>query len=280
MSTFGTRVLTDPVSQWFINKPLSLVANEFQRVGPISVAADSTKDVKGAWVEIVASTSAAANMMYLTLSDTGQSSLNTGVLLDIGIGSAGSESVVIENIPCGWTGSVNSAITLHQFPIAIPAGTRISARCQAFIASDTVNVRINLASLPDFFAHGSVTTIGAATTDSRGTNLPSNDTYVELIASTSQQYRAIVMIPCLGSTTNPAVAGETSLYTLGIGAAGSEVAVMTMNATSTTGELLFVALDTRNMIYAPANPIPQGIRIAVKQSIGRNYRDVIIYGVV
>lgn len=274
MATFGTRVLTDPVSQWFTNKPVAIVPTDIQRSSVVSVAADSTKDVKGAWTEIIASTSQDTNFLYLSLAGTGVSGSNTGILLDIGIGGSGSEVAVIQNIPCGWLGSM-----VFDFPFAVSIGSRISARCQAFIASDTVNVQVTTANIPGLAGSNLIETFGAVTTDSRGTNIPGDNTYVQFVSSTSRQYRAIVMIPCLGSSTNPSVAAENSTYTLGIGAAGSEVDVMTFPISTFTSETITPTTGSRSNIYYPQGGVPAGNRIAVKQSVGRTYRDAIIFGV-
>jgi hypothetical protein len=276
MATFGTRVLTDPVSQWFTNKPLSLLPTDVDRSATVTVTADSTKDVKGAWTEIIASTTTTTNFLNLSLSGTVSSGFNTGMLLDIGIGGSGSEAAVIENIPCGFMGSM-----IFQFPIQIKAGSRVSARCAAFIVSDTVSVQATTQSIPNFVAPTSLTTFGAVTTDSRGTNIPGDNAYIEFVASTSEQYRAIVLVPCCGNVNSAlSMATENSTYTLGIGASGLESAVMTVPVGTVTNESIVLQVGTRTNIYAPESPIAAGNRLAVKQSVGRAYRDAIIFGVV
>jgi hypothetical protein len=279
MSTFGTRVLTEPVSQWFTNKPLTLTPRDVDRSSAVTVAADATKDVKGAWTEIIASTTEATNFVYLSLGNTTSSGNNTGMLLDLAIGGSGSESVVIADIPCGF--QAPDGPIFFNFPFFIPAGSRVSVRCAAYIASDTVNVQITTADLPGFVGSNLIETFGATATDSRGTNLPTSNTYVEFVASTSRQYRAIVVVAC-GGGPNPTISfnGETSVYTLGIGSSGSEVDVMTQSVLTITAEGILQARGTRTNIYAPESPIAAGNRLAVKQSIGRAYRDAIIFGVV
>jgi len=276
---YGSRLHdNNQVSQWLNNKPLTLTPKDVQRSSSFTVTADSTKDVKGAWTEIIASTSEDTNFIYLSLAGTAISGSNTGMLLDVGIGGAGSESVVISNVPCGWQPNIQQM--LLNFPLAISAGSRISARCASFIASDTVAVQFTTAVVTGFVGSTLIDTFGAVTTDSRGTNIPGDNTYVQFVASTSVQYRAIVMVPCLGASTNVAVAAENSTYTLGIGASGSEIDVMTIPIRTETAEQINFAVGTRTSIYAPESPIAAGNRLAVKQSIGRTYRDAIIFGVV
>ena len=273
---YGSRLHdNNQVSQWLNNKPLALLPTDVDRSATVTVTADSTKDVKGAFTEVIASTSADTNFIYLSLTGTVTSGQNTGMLLDVAIGGAGSESVVIADIPCGFMGSM-----IFQFPLQIKAGSRLSARCAAFIVSDTVSVQATTQSIPNFVAPTSLTTFGAVTTDSRGTNLPSDNAYIEFVASTSEQYRAIVLVPCCGNANSSVnIAAENSTYTLGIGASGSESAVITVPAATASNESMLLQVGTRTNIYAPELPIAAGNRLAVKQSVGRAYRDAIIFGV-
>lgn len=73
------------------------------------------------------------------------------------------------------------------------------------------------------------------------------------------------------------MAGENSTYTLGIGAAGSEQTLMTRLCGSNSSEI--VGHLTSQSLPLFWGDIPAGSRLAVKQSVGRTYRDVILYGV-
>jgi len=99
----------------------------------------STVNTKGAWVEL----SASCNRMRMMLIATG-SRLNTTMgsavwLMDIGVGAAGSEVVVIPNLMlASITGSGIYPKYIGPLPMHIPVGTRVAVRAQCDIndASD------------------------------------------------------------------------------------------------------------------------------------------------
>jgi hypothetical protein len=280
MPTFGTRILTDPVSQWL--NPTNFINSWPDRVEstlPKLVTADVSTHTKGAWVEMIASTSAEANIILLSIINF-TSNIGTQSLADIGVGPAGSEVVVVANANAGQLG-LSAGTTAgaagyrpdQLFPVNIPAGSRVAVRIQSAVTSRTADVSICLLDVQPKNP-SSLVTIGADTSLSRGTNLPTNDTYVELVASTTQTFRGVVMVPLSAGT---GVAGERSIYTLGIGASGSEVELGTMEVASNAAEI--TALFWAQMPFVYYGNIPTGSRLAVKQSVGRNYRDVILYGI-
>jgi hypothetical protein len=98
------------------------------------------------------------------------------MLLDIAKGAAASEVDIIQNIDMGEAPLIGGSVVgkLFYFPgITIPASTRISARIQATITVDTINVAIWL----DYRAQWQIgnaawVTYGADTAASRGTSVP------------------------------------------------------------------------------------------------------------
>ena len=239
----------------------------------INVAASSTINTKGAWVELIASTTATTDWLSV-LTNTVSSGVDTSSLIDIGIGAAGAETVLVENVAAGYT-TVNT--TFHNpimLPVRIASGTRITARAQSTTASRNVPTSVTVYTSA-VASPTSIDTIGAVTASSRGTNLPSNNTFVQLVASTSKAYRAILMVPTGGGSSS--MAAENSTYTLGIGAAGSEVEVMSRVCGSGSNEQVGVVTTSSVALYVA--DVPAGSRLAVKQSVGRTYRDVILYGV-
>lgn len=240
----------------------------------VNVAASSTIHTKGAWIELVASTSAAANWLQIVTNNNSVGT-DTSSLIDIGLGAAGSETVLISNATAGYTttGAVNLLSSL-LLPISIPAGSRIAARSQSIISSR--NVPVSVATLSDgLTSPSSIDTLGAVTASSRGTNLPSNNIYVQIVGSTSREYQAILMMPTGGGSST--IATESSTYILGIGASGSEVALDDRVFGSNSAEIIgWSALGTVPLWWGN---VPAGSRLAVRQSVGRGYRDVILYGV-
>lgn len=100
-----------------------------------------TANTKGSWTQIVASTPYDASAFLL---DLWVSSAGLDYLVDIGVGAAASEYVVLPNlyIRAGTTTGLTSEYTL--VPLSIPTGTRVSARAQCSTASSVVNAIIFL----------------------------------------------------------------------------------------------------------------------------------------
>jgi hypothetical protein len=97
----------------------------------------STANTKGAWVELVASTGKDIRAFAIMIGDQGlnRGSVSADWLIDIGIGAAGDEQVLIPN----WWAKHNyagGAVPLEPansewFWQPIPAGSRVSARAQS-----------------------------------------------------------------------------------------------------------------------------------------------------
>ena len=86
----------------------------------------------GAWTEIDASTSDDIYGFFVMIGNDDNATINTNneFFIDIGIGGAGSEEVVVDSIWSRSSTSENNYPT-EFFDIVIPAGTRIAARMQA-----------------------------------------------------------------------------------------------------------------------------------------------------
>lgn len=242
-------------------------------VGAVSVTSSSTTHTKGAWTELIASTSAASDLLMLTIFNS-SSGTATESLLDIGIGAAGAETAIISNIVAGEMNNASAGFRNDVvFPIAIGAGVRVAARMQSVASSRSASIYTTTMTT-GATSPTSLDTIGATTATSRGTNLPTSNTYVELTASTSQEYKAIVMLPAGATNNTPA---GTSTYTLGYGSAGSEVTIGTLAVA--TNSLEFTTIASQEIPFVRYLTIPAGTRLAVKQSTGVAFRDVILYGV-
>jgi hypothetical protein len=87
---------------------------------PVTFTCDATAHVKGAWVEAVASTTSEANQLFLTVYNINVNGQATGTLIDVGIGAAGSEVVVAENIAVG---GANLNDPRMQFPLFVNVPT-------------------------------------------------------------------------------------------------------------------------------------------------------------
>lgn len=102
----------------------------------------TTANAKGAWVQLIASTVHDYKALILGLSFSGGSSGTDSYLFDIGVGAAGSEQIVV---PDFWAGCDNTAFVHNaspEFPVNVPAGSRIAVRCQCTTASSIAYVNL------------------------------------------------------------------------------------------------------------------------------------------
>lgn len=244
---------------------------QVERVTGVTVTADSTIHTKGAWAQLFAATARPCQMIGLLVTGVATSNTNTAQLMDIGIGAAASETVLIPNIPVGSA----SDMTL-LFPVGIPQGTRVSARIQALISSDTATVSATMYECPRFFnVPSTIVQVNTAdTANSRGVNLPSNDTYVQMTAATTQPFQALVIVPSSANTTQ---ANAVLTWTVGVGASGAEVVWGTALGQTFTSEAITRAPEDYTMGICPGF-VATGSRVAAKVTTG-GVPDVAVYGI-
>lgn len=99
----------------------------------------ATANTKGAWSQVVASTTHDVYGFWLILNGSVIPATSTNMLLDIGVGGAGEEVVLVPDLMVGWIGTATQATVQLWIPLFIPKGTRVSVRCQGQIASDTID---------------------------------------------------------------------------------------------------------------------------------------------
>lgn len=141
------------------------------------LTASSTTHNLGTITEIVS----AANNKYPThllrvrFAEVGGSATVTDMLVNLYVGAASSEVLLIDSLMAGWSAQMStyqSALS-YDFPLYIPAGTRISGAARSVIASDTVRVYLELVHLPGLhpWCGTGVETLGQVTASSRGTQV-------------------------------------------------------------------------------------------------------------
>ena len=238
-----------------------------------TVTADAATHTKGAWVELVASSSADASLLVVTANNY-QNSVNTSALLDIGIGASGSESAVISNLAFGGARDVQDARGWAiPIPLKVPSGSRISARIQSVISSRTATIGVTLFDRGDYSsAPTSVDVLGSDTAASTGTTFSGSvGTWTEVVASTSQDYRAIALAPSLNGTSSSLA---VLYYVLGQGASGSEAIVGRSIVCSSNAEFIYPMVESGFPLFG--KPIPAGTRLSVQTPTSTNPQN---YGV-
>jgi hypothetical protein len=198
----------------------------------ITLTAHATIHTKNAtWTELVATTAHETTFVVVTLSQT---SSNGSFMVDIGVGASTAEVTLIPNlfVRNAVVGQQHPAV--YAFPLAIPKGTRVSARCQSSVTVLTIKVGIQCFAGPITGQHGlrRVETAGVLTGTTAPTALndpgatPHTDgTWTQLLAATTHHWRWMcVSAANPGDSTTAAITGH--LVDIGVGAGGAEVAIV------------------------------------------------------
>lgn len=220
-----------------------------------TITYSGTPHTKSGWTEVIASTSGDAGFVWVQVGLFRGSAENTAALLDIGIGAAGSETVVIPNISVGGSSGLN-----HLIPLKVAAGSRISARAQC-VTNKNIPVTITTFTSPTFLlTPTSLDAIGVDTATSGGTAAGSSDTWVELTASSASDYTAFVICAAVNGNN---VSSVDLTVTVGHGSAGSETelgsTVFNFNSTEAVSNKTFP-------FTLVGGNVPAGSRIVVKQT--------------
>ena|SRR5947209_381337 len=109
--------------------------------GPARVNVTPNNGSKGAWVQLIAATTAKGYALVFSanIQQTGGT-----IYFDIGIGGVGVEVAVVKDIPVGMTTNVGVDYFIVVVPCVIPAGTRISVRAQADFAAAAIGVLLTV----------------------------------------------------------------------------------------------------------------------------------------
>jgi hypothetical protein len=249
-----------------------------------SVTASGTANTKGAYAVLSAATPFDAHMIVVMIDDI---STVIDYLLDIAVGAAGVEFVILPNLYVGGgTGSINYG-AIYQFPVQIPKGVRLTARIQASTLSSVARVSCLL--MQQSFSPGQplgrVDAYGANTATSGGVSVDPGGTantkgaYSQIIASTTHDMAAMCL--AVGNQKNGTRASQSWLTDIAIGAAGAEQVLISNYSMNCSTSPDIVTPQTSPLL--PVS-IPAGTRLAVRtQSDGivspARLFDAIIYGV-
>lgn len=228
-----------------------------------TVTANASANTKGSYSQLIASTAypSAGIMLEVVVGSN-----NADYLMDLAIGGAGSEQILIADILVGST--VGSSRRILMLPCAIPAGTRISARCQSTTGGATLTVMGHL-----FTSDGSpvpsaslFTTYGANSADSGGVGIDPGGVantpgaYAQLTASSAYPHHALAL--CVGCQNNATPSAGRWLVDLAVGGAGSEQIIL-LDFPLSGGGSTSQGGPTPSFVVIPCS-IPAGTRIAAR----------------
>ena len=90
---------------------------------------------KGNWAQLIASTTSDTYGLVICINSNTASSASRGTITDIGIGSSGSEVVLVPDLISGNAGGYSLGGLWYYFPVFIPKGSRIAARGQGTVTT-------------------------------------------------------------------------------------------------------------------------------------------------
>jgi hypothetical protein len=227
----------------------------------VTVTANASANTKGAWTEIVASTTADADLVEVSVQAANQSSAIVGILLDLAIGAAGSEVALFQNAAVGGAAAQTfNGEAGYRFgvPVYVPSGSRISARIQSNVTlgrTAQISVRLSAGDNPAGTST-SATVIGANTATSVGTDQANNTSWQQAVASTAAQYQAVSLVPSLNTT---GIGGNFRSLQLGFGASSSESPLANVDFITLTTEAI---VCTQGSLYVAT--VPSGTRLATR----------------
>jgi hypothetical protein len=196
----------------------------------MTLTAASTAHTKGAWVELISATKHPSAGILLSIAHQSWPT-HRNFFVDIGVGAAASEQVIIPDI---WISvSVYQAIA-WVLPIfrRIPKGARISARASCSTLSSTLPIGCQLMA-ENVLApaiNGPVAMYGGTVANSGGVQpavlANSEGAWSQLTAATKHRHRALMLL--VGKLySDTAATAESYAMDIGIGASGSEVELLT-----------------------------------------------------
>jgi hypothetical protein len=257
----------------------------------ISVTAHASANTKnGTYPQLIASTSYESFGIMVQLAGLQTAaSANQRCLVDIAVGGAGSEQVIIPNLTCGNVADFAAASAtgvLYYFPIYIPSGVRVAATCQASTGGDIVNVAVRLfqhSMAPGKWVGSRVTAYGADTANSRGTShTPGVSSYAaatQLTASTTNPIKYMQLGFDLLSDTTASTARY--LARIGYGSGPTYIASELPFNVSTTIEAVHFTPANFILSHMMFNiPSAQSLHIsAMRDASSAEGRGWIVYGV-
>ncbi len=224
-------------------------------------ATPGSNNTKGAWVELIASTTYdAIGMIVQAFADSASGSF----LLDIGIGASGSEVPLIADFQFQRLASAYGGSGQPFIPVHVPRGSRISMRVAASstvaVPSTRVGVQLIAGSGGTPIFGRRTATYGAVSASSEGTLVTAGGTahtkgaWVALTTSASMDSEW-----CVLSIMNDGTPGKVNLIDVAIGASGSEQIIVP--------NLYLPAAQTYQLTNGKVSfplHIPAGARVSVR----------------
>lgn len=155
------------------------------------------------WTQLIASTAFDAQLIVVELAGSAANATDTSTLIDIGIGAAAAETVIIPDLLAGFipTPDVGSCRS-YIFPLYIPSGSRLSARSASVRTTGSTRVFVKLYGGPRnpeaWWCGSQVTAYGINTADSGAVSVTAGNSGAETaspvsIGTTSADHKCLVV---------------------------------------------------------------------------------------
>ena len=237
---------------------------------------DTTAHNKSAWVEMDPALAEKCTAIYGSVATrlTG----NDRLLIDIGIGGAGSETVLVANILTAQ--DLYGGLGHFYLPIEIASGVRVSARFQAHANGESAGIGLNfLRQIAGEDGWTICETWGANTGTTQGVVLSAGGSannkgaWFELVASSTNNIKSVLIGT---SATKGAIVDGNHFLDIATGAALSEVVVL--------GDVMFryesdTDLKYPTLIGAIPLKIDSGTRVSARLQSTSGGGDSILMGV-
>lgn len=228
-----------------------------------TVTASTTVNTPGNWTQMYSATPFPASYIALFIGNSGilASGVNSQTLFDIGVGLAGAEQLIVQDVAIGGT----AQFAAWHFPLTVPSGSRLSMRLRSVTASKACLFGMMLYGGGSGIESGHLaTTYGAVTATSRGTVLATpaaantKSAWTVISAATTSPMRWMTIGTAAPNTATSAAAN--GLMDIGVGAAGVEsVLIADIPYRTSTAEDILAAWP---MTY-PVN-LPAGVRLVAR----------------
>lgn len=229
------------------------------------LSASGSSNTEGSWTELIASTAFNTKILMFLVSYNYYE-----FLFDIGIGSAGNELPIAENIAVGCSTTKGFSREIYFIlPFDLPAGTRIVARCQRSISTQG-DIYISLfaartstffsdETIPSIIAAGAVAANSGLTAIDPGETADTKGNYTELIAATTKNTSSLIFM--FGDRADTTQTTCFWAVDLAIGAEGSEIVIVADFIAAARSEH-----DTVHPRFSYPLPlsIPSGTRLAAR----------------
>lgn len=246
-----------------------------------SVTTSGTISVKGTPAQLIAATAFDSYWLTIVASNYALATATSEAALDILVGAA-TEDVLIANLLAGFAGGTGAAGTgpkRWDFPLYIPAGTRIAAQCAGARLTTAMGVAIYLSGGNGYPGHrvgSKVTTYGMGTVPNGTAITPgissAEGAYAQITAATAEDNFALV--PSFQLTGDTTTQIKNFFVDIGVGAATEEE----------VAQSYFYITDVNEMMGGPwnSNPvfqdIPSGTRLAMRASTNSGTLDAAYNG--